>query len=407
MAGRIDIELDMGDGEWPAPVPDQPRRGRWRVAAVLAALVVVLVVVAIAVTPRTAPSRTSSVTTAGVSPAPSLASSTTASVDGRPGSTATPGPASSTVTGLGGRSWPTETHMVLMARTGTDLAEIDLDAGVVHRTAVPSIDSTGPVFLVAGGTWILERPLDNVLGYLLRDGGPPQRLSGSLAAGTFGVFPTVHPDRVWIVKSGDTDALVVVNVDDGTEAGPPIPLNGLMEMTGDGNGQVLAFGAGGVYVTSGRGLRRVATGSLLAVNATTLVINDCDDTHQCTVTVIDRRTGAHQQLPLTPQERLSPGIVSPDGRYGTYLSGHQLRMIDLTTGADTTIGYTGDYYPSQVWSSDGRYLFFVSDSGLITVHDTTTTTATTPLDPALRAEDLTARHPPKRVAAPPAGAARF
>ena len=380
MAGRIDIELDMGDGEWPAPVPDPPRRGRRRVAAVVAALVVVLVVAAIAVTQRTAPSR---------------APSTTGSVHGRPGSTGMPDPASSTVTGLGGRSWPTETHMVLVARTGTDLAEIDLDAGVVHRTAVPSIDSTGPVFLVAGGTWILERPLDNVLGYLLRDGGPPQRLSGSLAAGTFGVFPTVHPDRVWIVKSGDTDAfgsLVVVNVDDGTEAGPPLPLNGLMEMTGDGNGQVLAFGAGGVYVTSGRGLRRVATGSLLAVNATTLVINDCDDTHQCTVTVIDRRTGTHRQLPLTPQAQLSPGIVSPNGRYSTYLSGHQLRAIDLTTGAETTIGYTGDF-PSQIWSSDGRYLFFVNDSGLITVHDTTTT-ATTPLDPALHAEDLTARpHP--------------
>ena len=112
---------------------------------------------------------------------------------GRPAISPTPTvvPATTTVTPLAvpvevsRAGWPlmaVPSSWELIGR-GAELVRIELGAGRVTRTAIPAVQSTGPVYLVAGLDRVVIRPLDFVPGYLVPDGHPAQPLTGLLGNG--------------------------------------------------------------------------------------------------------------------------------------------------------------------------------------------------------------------------------
>lgn len=257
--------------------------------------------------------------------------------------------------------------------------------GRITRTAVPPLQSNGPVFFVAGPGQVIIRPLDFVPGYLVPDGHPARILSGALSNGGIAIEGP-QPGTVWWQAGNGSDSMSLVWLD-GSTTGVSIPLpTGVWVTTSDGRGDVLASSETGVmYDVSPRGVRRF-TGTPAAVGPTRWLIVDCRGAGQrsagqagsgqsrCADVVINLETGARRTLPGPPPDTAGiSGVIAPDGLVAAVFRGGgsplTLHLLNLASGADQRLGVRlaqGTPGPQTVaWSPDSRWLFVVAADGTL------------------------------------------
>jgi hypothetical protein len=307
---------------------------------------------------------------------PSAAPTTAAPAATRP--VAGPGPSTPAVTDLGHPLLGVRAGWELLALSTSGVIRIELAHGRITRTAVPPLQSTGPVFFLAGRGWTMVRPLDHVPGYLVPDGQPAQSLTGPLESGG-AVLPGPDLGHVWVAPpgSGPPATMALVGVDGiGTGVSIRIP-NGIEGILPDGAGYLILTGPGGAYAARPEGLRRVTGGRLLAVGPTRWLTLECDELFRCSFVVVDRATGATRVLGSGaalpgPVPSPLPGPISPDGVFAALAendrAGGSVHLVDLASGADrrldvpVDLGYANT---AMVWSPDSRWLFVVGNTGTV------------------------------------------
>lgn len=257
--------------------------------------------------------------------------------------------------------------------------------GRITRTAVPPLQSNGPVFMAAGPGNVIIRPLDFVPGYLIPDGRPARSLSGALSDGGI-LIQGPEPGTVWWQAGNGPGSMSLVRLD-GSTTGLSLALpEGVWVTTSDGRGNVLASSETGVmYDVSPHGSRRFA-GVPAAVGPTRWLIVDCSSPgqpsgtgsgrHRCRDVVVDLEDGARRTLPGSPPDTAgTSGAIAPDGMVAAVfrVSGGQvtLHLVDLASGADQRIrvrlarGAPGPQ--TLAWSPDSRWLFVVAARGTLAV----------------------------------------
>jgi hypothetical protein len=259
----------------------------------------------------------------------------------------------------------------LFGRGDGYMLRIQLATGRITRTAVPELRSSGPVSFVVGPTQADIRPIDAVPGYVVPDGRPARRLSGSLGSGG-PLFPGPDVHHVWVTSRGGRHAHLTLSTLNGRGSATSIPVpRGGSALAGvsDDTGYVVLPGVGGYYDARPDGLHRITRGALLASGAKAWLVRDRARDHDAPVD-IDRATGARQVVRV----RLSAapiGAIAPDGdtaamfkvgRFGTV----HLFLLDLRSGSEHVVRLSIDQAVAAgtvVWSSDSRWLFAVGATG--------------------------------------------
>jgi hypothetical protein len=142
-------------------------------------------------------------------------------------------------------------------------------------------------------------------------------------------------------------------------------------LAADGSGYLLYTGLGGVYDVRDTGVRRITTGTVVAVGTTKWITVDCDDQFRCSTVLVDQATLRRTTIGhAPPQPDYLPGTISPDGKYAAYVgntgtSTESLHVIDLANFTDTELrvrpaNVSFDTQPF-VWAPSGHALF-VSDN---------------------------------------------
>jgi WD40 repeat protein len=266
----------------------------------------------------------------------------------------------------------------LFGRGDQVLVRIQPAAGRITRTTLPSLLSSGPVFLVAGADRVLIRPLDRVPGYVVPDGKPARQLPAVL--GEEGpIFPGPTADQIWVRPSDDRQPVLTLATLAGKRLPGFIPVpseSSPLEATGDGAGYLLFPGVGGVYDARPGSLHRISTGSLLAVGPTGWLALECDDQHRCQPVLI-RRDGVRRTLhTLVPPDGTS-GVISPNGETAAMTTPGPngtvgLYLLDLGSGRrqvlDVSVNQISDY-GAVAFSPDGKWLFAVAADGSLAVID--------------------------------------
>jgi len=255
------------------------------------------------------------------------------------------------------------------------VVRIQFASGRITRTAVPPVQSGGPVSFVVGPHDAIIRPLDFVPGYLVPDGRPARVLAGALGSGGT-VVPGPAPGTAWVQAGFQVASLPLVRMD-GTEIGVSLrlPPGGPWQAFSDGRGGVLVGVdyPGGMYDIRPGGFHRIA-GMLTAVGPTRWLIVDCHAGHRCSNVVVDQAAGARHTLPgpsAEPPPGVAPGVIAPDGSAAAILrvSGHRvtLHLLNLVSGADQQISVSLDEESAAgqtlAWSPDSRWLFVVAARG--------------------------------------------
>jgi hypothetical protein len=375
--------------------PPNDRRRRTPCLVVLAAVVGGLVGWSLRSTPGTNSTATPTTIPAATTPTSTISTATTPSST----ASATTVVAPVEILDAGASLLPVQTGLELFARsTSGDVVRIEVDRGRVTRTSAPAIGSSAPTFMVVGADRVVFRPLDNVAGYVVPDGGGPQQLEGELTHGTFGAFPASDPQHLWL--TGDNDNLVLVGFD-GTPTNVSIPIPGAFPWGPAGTGRVLVEDTGGVYLVGPDGPIRVTGGKVLAAGPTRWLTLECDERLVCTMMVIERATGErHFVGPAKPDPALGPGgVLSPDGRYASFLrsaqGAYQLHLVDLATAEDrpiTDVSASADFgLNTMVWSPDSRFFFYVDRDSHLRALDVDTGETRTLLPDFLLGDQLGSR----------------
>ena len=275
-------------------------------------------------------------------------------------------------------------HPLLGAGAGWELfgrgpgavVRIELARGRITRTALPALQSGGPVSFVTDAEGALVRPIDLVTGYLIPDGRPARVAPGVFGAGG-AAFPGPDPRHLWVASGGAGDRMVLAGMD-GRSTGVPIAVpagSSQLSAIPDQTGYLLFPGIGGVYdVRPGR-TSRVTAGTVLAVGPTRWLTDECDSQARCRLVVIDRFTGARHALSARPYQGGYPaGVISPDGTVAAVLAGSpsaRIEIINLATGAEHAlplrIASVDDGGESMAWSPDSRWLFLAANDDLYAV----------------------------------------
>ena len=257
--------------------------------------------------------------------------------------------------------------------------------GRITRTAVPPLQSNGPVFMAVGPGKVIIRPLDFVPGYLIPDGRPARILSGALSDGGI-LIQGPEPGTVWWQPGNGSGSMSLVRLD-GSTTGVSLSLpEGVWVTTSDGRGDVLVSSETGVmYDVSPHGSRRFA-GTPAAVGPTRWLIVNCPSPGQpsgagsgrprCRDVVVNLEDGVRRTLPgSSPDTAGTSGAIAPDGMVAAVfrLSKGQvtLHLVDLASGADQRIrvrlarGAPGPQ--TLAWSPDSRWLFVVAARGTLAV----------------------------------------
>ena len=264
------------------------------------------------------------------------------------------------------------------------VVRIQFASGRITRTAVPPVESGGPVSFVVGPHEAVIRPLDFVPGYLVPDGRPARPLTGALGNGGI-VIPGPQAGTAWVQAGFQVSSIPLVRMD-GTETGMSLrlPPGGPWQAASDGRGGVLVVDySGGTYddLRPG-GFQRIA-GTVAAVGPTRWLVVDCHAGHRCSDAVVDPETGARHTLPGPSPEPLAgaaPGVIAPDGSAAAIAaaSGDRvtLHLLNLVSGSDRQVSVPLDAKSAAdqrlAWSPDSRWLFVVTAQGKLAAVDART-----------------------------------
>ena len=273
-------------------------------------------------------------------------------------------------------------HPLLGVRSGWELfgagpgvlIRIQWAVGRVTRTAIPALQSTGPVFFVVGPHQAIIRPLDFVPGYLVPDDQPARVLPAAL--GTAGpAFPGPRPGQVWVQSGSGAETVMSLVTTSGARIGSSIrlPADVGYGAVPDGRGNLAVERNGAAYDVLPGGLRRVAAGTLAATGPSAWLIAQCPSARHCAGVVVNPATGTRRVLPdEAARPGWPPGITSPDGQYAAVLgSGPDgtaiLHLINLSTGSDrrVAIALAPQGPPGLAWSPDSRWLFAATEDGAL------------------------------------------
>ena len=276
-------------------------------------------------------------------------------------------------------------HQLLGVRGGWELfgagpgvlIRIQWAVGRVTRTVIPALQSTGPVFFIAGPHQAIIRPLDFVPGYLVPDDQPARILPAAL--GTAGpAFPGPRPGQVWVQSGSGAETVMSLVTTSGARIGPSIRLPAdVGYAVPDGRGYLAVERNGAAYDVPPGGLRRVAAGTLTATGPSAWLVVQCPSSRHCVNVVVNPATGTRRILPgQAARPDWQPGITSPDGKYAAVLGygpdqNAILHLINLRTGSDRRLAVTlaSPGSPGLAWSPDSRWLFAATEEGALRAID--------------------------------------
>jgi len=297
-----------------------------------------------------------------------------------------PRAAAVTVIHVGHRLLGVRANWDLFAAGPGVLLRIRLAAGVITRTAVPPLLSSGPVYFVVGLRQAIIRPLDIVPGYLIPDGLRARPLPAALGRGGQ-AFPGPGPGQLWVQTGFSGRGVLSLENYLGqrlrssiTFPGPspylPVP---------DGRGYFLVQDGGVVYdVRPGRPWR-VGAGTIDAAGPSAWLVTRCRH-GRCRYEVIDPANGARRLVPgRAGRPATAPsGVISPNGLIAAVVRNGpggrwSVHLINLATGAalvprlsaSNSAGLAGST-PSLAWSPDSRWLFAVTSTGSLVAIDPAT-----------------------------------
>jgi hypothetical protein len=278
-------------------------------------------------------------------------------------------------------------HPLLGVRSGyelfgygpADLVRIQLARGVITTTTVPALQSSGPVYLVAGPHQAVIRPLDFVPGYLVPDGRPARALPGALGAAGGPAFPGPRAGTMWAQPGGNAPGTVMSLMSmAGQELGPSIQLPAsAFVVQPDGRGY-LAFQCGAAICDAHPGrISRVSAGELVATGPSGLLVERCPRNGTCQYAIVRPVGGQSRLVPgSAPRGQPPAGVISPDGRFAALLSYGRdqtviLSLLSLNTGADRLVDVAlSDNGPGNLaWSPDSRWLFAATETGSLIAID--------------------------------------
>src|SRR5258707_3165037 len=100
----------------------------------------------------------------------------------------------------------------LFGRGSGVVVRIQFARGRITRTALPALQSNGPVSFVTDAEGALVRPIDFVTGYLIPDGQPARVAPGAFGAGR-PAFPGPDPRHLWVARGPPRDRIGLARVD--------------------------------------------------------------------------------------------------------------------------------------------------------------------------------------------------
>lgn len=257
------------------------------------------------------------------------------------------------------------------------LVRIQPARGLITRTTVPGLLSSGPVSFVVAGHRAIIRPIDRVFGYLVSDGQSPDPIA--LAPGSGGpAFPSPSPDLVWMQTGGDVHPWFGLTAADWKQTAViPVPAGSSpLEASADGAGYLLFSRPDGVYQARPGVFHRLTTGTVLAVGPAGWVDAHCDSHHHCTLSLISRTTGSRRALG-SETGGLPGGVISPDGSTAAMLEistggAIGLSLLDLHSGSRRSVAVAMDGDGTVIFSPDSHWLFAVTARGSLAVIDVRT-----------------------------------
>jgi len=274
----------------------------------------------------------------------------------------------------------------LFGRGPERVVAIQFATGRITQTAVPPLDSGGPVSFLIGPREVIIRPIDFVPGYRVPDGGRPTGLAGRLARGGPAVSGP-DPGHVWVASDGRVHlTLSLVNLAGQPVLSVPLPRRApvLLTATPDGNGNVLLTGPTGTFDAGAGGLRRLSL-QPTAVGPHRWLAMSCPHQRHCRNVVVDTSGAAPRILrtlpgPAVPAKVWPPGVIAPNGSAAAVfvlggMSRVSLHLVNLSTGADHSVDLPAGTFPSDqtlAWSPDGRWLFAVAGPGQLVAIDART-----------------------------------
>ena len=243
-------------------------------------------------------------------------------------------------------------------------------SGRITRTTIPPLLTDGPVSFLIGADRSFIRPQDAVPAYMVDDGKPAHEVLTSLSP-SGPAFAGPDQNHIW-VQAGDSNhnVMVLSALPDG-RAEATIPVPAYSSPSADGAGYLLFTGTGGVYDAKPGSLRRITTGSLLAVGPTGWLVIECDDQARCATVAVSRADWSHRVVGPAFDPYGPTGAISPDGHtaavFATDPAGTQtVTLLDLDSGKrrplHLPLTQSGEE-ASIVWSPDSRWLFAIGADG--------------------------------------------
>ncbi|MEO6502090.1 MAG: hypothetical protein ABIQ09_09285 [Jatrophihabitantaceae bacterium] len=370
--------LDVGSG---APGGDTPPRRPWprwfTAVVVLAAVALVLTVLNRERGAQSSARLSAAPTTSAPTPTPKPTPTRTASetFTSPTPTTVTILPTAS-VTRLGRPLLGVTAGWELIGYSNDVLVRIELAAGRITRTPIPSLPDGGPVSLLVGANRVRIQPFGNVPGYLVPDGKAFRELPLLEQDGL--VLPGPAADQMWLGSGdGSHPVMTLATLDGGKLAGsiPMPPELSTYDATADGAGGLLFSSVGGVYAAGPDGLRRISTGALAAVGPTGWLVTECDDRYRCQTVLIGRADGSRRIINSAISIRGPRGVISPDGATAAVMNidsngATVLQLLDLASGSRRVLKVSpeqGYYDVSVVFSPDSRWVFTVAAGGSLAV----------------------------------------
>lgn len=277
----------------------------------------------------------------------------------------------------------------LFARGPHDLVRIQLAAGRITQTYVPTLESGNPnVAFVPEAHDVIIRSDDYVPAYRVPDGGQARLLTGPLAGGG-PLIPGPGAQRSDWVLTGSTDTMKLALVStshtparEHIRIAPGAP-EVLATAVSDGRGYVLLTDVTFAVHDAGPTWNRIVPGIVVAVGPDDWLTVVCGPRYRhCHNVVVTASTGARRALPgpavaLVFDLPWPPvGVTSPNGEYAAVPEdpGNEpaIYLLNLRTGQSRRLSVPLTLQQSTqslVWSPDSDWLFAAAAGGKLVAVD--------------------------------------